>query len=576
MKQFIVGKTYGNSIGSQSAYPVYTPLRGQDWANNDADTTFRHSHPWSVAGSFRNLYVEISHPAENPVNNGWPAIDFELYINDAPTGLKVTVPAGASGSPTVGLTQSAVNTTITAPILPGDRVALTRGVGTIAPGFNQFTVMVAWSMTFESTNPGESGYGVSSYASGNLGQTNLLISSPFVDPGGLALASEAINAPTTHSIVPFAGAVTRLDVGLYVAPGMGNTRTLAMMLNGVVQDGSGGTVDTRSVVSDAATTAFLEFTLPVQVLDRLTVCQLVGGGATASLVTYAIRMLATVDGQSALGFQTGNANPTNDGTIDFAGGSDGGWAQTTARAPIPSNVPARWPMSELSMSLPGPIDPFALSSLCGNFSSPPGTGKSYALTTRRASADTPATLTMADADVLSVGVGLAGSFATPSDRLDLQSIAASTPHATSIAWTWLVVAPSQVTTVKSHSGSFFQGQQGASFTVVVTNTSDTVANGATVTETLPAGLTLVSMVGIGWTVVGNVATRSDALSPGGSYPPLTVTVNVAADATSPQCNQANEAVDCVVIGIVRPFPIVSTRRWAINRFDARPKGGQQA
>jgi hypothetical protein len=66
------------------------------------------------------------------------------------------------------------------------------------------------------------------------------------------------------------------------------------------------------------------------------------------------------------------------------------------------------------------------------------------------------------------------------------------------------------------------------------NTSGTV----TVTETVPSGLTLMSMAGAGWTCPanGNTCTRIDALSPGISYPPITVTVNVAANASSPQVN----------------------------------------
>ncbi len=64
----------------------------------------------------------------------------------------------------------------------------------------------------------------------------------------------------------------------------------------------------------------------------------------------------------------------------------------------------------------------------------------------------------------------------------------------------------------------------------------------TVTETAPSGLTLVSMTGTGWTCgspnPANVCTRTDALAGGASYPVITVNVNVAANATSPQVNTA--------------------------------------
>ena len=91
---------------------------------------------------------------------------------------------------------------------------------------------------------------------------------------------------------------------------------------------------------------------------------------------------------------------------------------------------------------------------------------------------------------------------------------------------------------KSHSGNFAPGQQNAVYTVTVSNASNAppTAGALTVTESLPSGLTLVSMAGAGWTCAANVCTRSDSLPSGAAYAPLTVTVNVAANAASPQVN----------------------------------------
>jgi hypothetical protein len=95
--------------------------------------------------------------------------------------------------------------------------------------------------------------------------------------------------------------------------------------------------------------------------------------------------------------------------------------------------------------------------------------------------------------------------------------------------------------VKSHTGSFAQGQQSVPYAVTVSN-----ANGAgptsgtvTATEAVPSGLALVSMSGTGWTCSSNTCTRSDALAGGSSYPVITVLVNVAANASSPQVNQVS-------------------------------------
>ncbi len=84
----------------------------------------------------------------------------------------------------------------------------------------------------------------------------------------------------------------------------------------------------------------------------------------------------------------------------------------------------------------------------------------------------------------------------------------------------------------THPGSFEAGQQNAAYTVTVSNAASPGATTGTValTDTPYPGLTLVSMSGAGWTCSVNTCTRADALNPGASYPPITVTVDVAANA----------------------------------------------
>jgi hypothetical protein len=100
-------------------------------------------------------------------------------------------------------------------------------------------------------------------------------------------------------------------------------------------------------------------------------------------------------------------------------------------------------------------------------------------------------------------------------------------------------APSPALTIaKIHSGNFTFGETGATYTVTVSNaagagpTSGTV----TVTDTIPSGLTLDSMSGTNWSCDGNVCTNSDVVAGGASYPPITVTVDVSTDTSSPQVN----------------------------------------
>ncbi|HWI62691.1 MAG TPA: DUF11 domain-containing protein, partial [Symbiobacteriaceae bacterium] len=101
-------------------------------------------------------------------------------------------------------------------------------------------------------------------------------------------------------------------------------------------------------------------------------------------------------------------------------------------------------------------------------------------------------------------------------------------------------APTDLTVTKAHTGDFRQGQQGATYTVTVRNSGGQPTDGTTVTltEAPPAGLSVVSMSGNGWTCpAGSLAcTRSGALAAGASYPPVTVTVNVADDALASVTN----------------------------------------
>jgi uncharacterized repeat protein (TIGR01451 family) len=95
---------------------------------------------------------------------------------------------------------------------------------------------------------------------------------------------------------------------------------------------------------------------------------------------------------------------------------------------------------------------------------------------------------------------------------------------------------------KVHDGTFTVGESGAVYTVTVTNTGTVATSGTvTVTETVPAGLILDSMFGTDWDCEGavDVCTSADVIAPGSSYPPITVFVDVAGDATSPQVNSVS-------------------------------------
>ncbi len=118
-----------------------------------------------------------------------------------------------------------------------------------------------------------------------------------------------------------------------------------------------------------------------------------------------------------------------------------------------------------------------------------------------------------------------------------------TPSCGAYAFTQVLVANTvgtpRLKIAKKHTGNFTQGQQNATYTVTVSNpaTSTGPTSGkVTVTDTIPTGLTLVSMAGTGWTCTANSCSRSTPLAVGKSYPSITVTVDVASNAPSSVTN----------------------------------------
>ena len=106
-----------------------------------------------------------------------------------------------------------------------------------------------------------------------------------------------------------------------------------------------------------------------------------------------------------------------------------------------------------------------------------------------------------------------------------------------------IIAVPDLTITKTHTGSFLQGQVGATYTLTVTNIGGgPTSSPVTVSDTLPAGLTPTAAAGAGW--VCNIAgqavscTRGDALNVGASYPAITLTVNVAPAAPPSLTNTA--------------------------------------
>ena len=98
-----------------------------------------------------------------------------------------------------------------------------------------------------------------------------------------------------------------------------------------------------------------------------------------------------------------------------------------------------------------------------------------------------------------------------------------------------------LTVAATHSGNFTQGDVGDTYTITVGNAGNAATSGTvSLVDSLPSGLTATAFSGPGWTtnLATLTATRNDALAAGVSYPALTLTVNVAANAPTSVINTA--------------------------------------
>ncbi len=127
--------------------------------------------------------------------------------------------------------------------------------------------------------------------------------------------------------------------------------------------------------------------------------------------------------------------------------------------------------------------------------------------------------------------------------LDLAVANGSSPSGFSnVAILYTVCLSPELTVVKSHTGNFTQGQTGAQYTMVVTNSGTAATGGAvSVVDRLPSSLIATALGGTGWscTVAGLTCTRTDALAVAASYPPITLTVTVRSNAPASVGNAAD-------------------------------------
>ncbi len=215
--------------------------------------TFGHSWyraPLPIAGTARNLVVY-----SRDARHGTTTVT--LMKNGVATALAATLASGDSVSP-VGVGEIAY-------ALGDDwsyRISGPSGLG--SPPY--FGYDIGMSLEYEAAG---SVYNITPVAGGKAvgrGYIGGALGNGFWENYDTATP---VTLSTSYSICAVAGAVTGLTIRAYDgAPGAG-IWTGYLQLNGVLQDGSGGTVNTAVVLTGTDTVASSAFTLPVAIKDHV-------------------------------------------------------------------------------------------------------------------------------------------------------------------------------------------------------------------------------------------------------------------------------------------------------------------
>lgn len=380
---------------NQSAARFTSPGHSRIWSSDEVDGR----HPWSCTGTLRNLLIRLSAAPGTGVS-----ATYTLRINGVDTALSVTI----SGTNTEGSDQ-ADDIAVTA----GDLISLRRTTSGGTP-----TTTEHWgSIEFEGAT-GESGYGVAC----NIVNSDTLANYNGVFTG-LTQYQTAITSQM-RSLVAAAGAITRYDIKVNSNPGIGGSGRgyiFALYKNGVKQDGSGGTVDTRVSVLETNTVGSASFNLSVSPGDTVyQECTPTGAPApNAVRVAWGVKFTATTDGES-----------------QFCGSNLGNPDVTLTEYQALSSAVA-WD-TEASTEGIGGITSFGLKGFQMILQNAPGGGKSRTFTLRRNQATPANTPNIAISGVGTTGSDLVNSIAIEfGDEYAVQAVPSGSPADSSALWSFI-------------------------------------------------------------------------------------------------------------------------------------------
>ncbi len=400
MKQLLLKHTFNANYGGATSYQPVSGATSQ--AGTWLATTYAGgATPWSCPGVFRNLSVVLP--------NGPNAYDmtFTLYhaaagsLTGLATAMTVTILAGALG-PSSDLTHEVT-------VAAGDTVAI-QLAGTIQGQGRQ----VALALEFEGSTSKQSGYAIATFE-GLINAGDQRYGGAFGN--GEFSGYSAGTKSNSYSIASCAGNVTRIDaVAWQGAPAVGSTWTTQLVLNTVVQDGSGGTVNTTATLTSSGNTATSAFTLPIVPTDHVDLLVTRTGATAGSHGTHVACSVAFV--------------ATTTGQFQICGGSNNTISNTV--------VNYQWPLSDQSLTNEldalvrvGPTGVSALG-LYTERSASPGMGKSWTHTLRKNATDT--TITAVTADSATTSTVTSTVVLVNGDTLALSITPAGTPTLSQLHW----------------------------------------------------------------------------------------------------------------------------------------------
>jgi hypothetical protein len=224
-----------------------------------------------------------------------------------------------------------------------------------------------------------------------------------------------------------AGAFTKLTARTTHAPGAGQSWTFHLILNGVLQDGTGGTVDTTLVVANTNTNGSASFTLPIALHDEVAVRVQASASCAAQFATSVCLLFASDDPAGAQHLASAKITIPPSSATSFAYPIGGGITGIAFVA------------TEAQRELIGGHTPLTINGWTVHCDGDPGTQIVY--TCRVNGADTPLTVTFQSADhekTIFAGPVTIG----PGDTWSVKAVATGGTLSTgSPRWTWIESPP---------------------------------------------------------------------------------------------------------------------------------------